>query len=162
MASTSQIIRALMAGDRLALIIAPNPRAGDVIPRGPLRSARLTALLGEEESLNPQPLPPGDPSVGVALMHKIAASALAGPDTFGDRFLRDIDDWCGNGWPRRWPRGWPVPGPRPDPRETAQVMLGGVLAAAEISGHYDDPEVVAVFDRAIDMLGEAAIGQLSG
>lgn len=166
MASTSQIIRALMSGDRLALIIALVPEAADVIPRGPLKSvrfaARLRASVADEVALNPQPLPPGDPGVGVALMHKLTAAALGGPDTFGDRLLRDIDDWCGTGWPHRWPKGWPVPGPRPDPRETAQMMLGGLLAAAEISAHYDDPEIVAVFDKAVDMLGEAAVAQLGG
>ena len=172
MASTSQIIRALMSGDRLALIIALNPKAADVIPRGPLRSAALAARIGkasrrgDEVSLNPQPLPPGDPTVGAALMHKITAAAIASPDGFGNAFLRDVDDWCGNGWPRRWPKGWPVNGPvpvpDPDPRETAQLLLGGLLAAADISAHYDDPEVVDVFDKAIEMLGEAAIGRLAG
>ena len=168
MASTSQIIRALMSGDRLALIIALNPTAADVIPRGPLRSAALAARInkagrrGDEVSLNPQPLPPGDPTVGVALMHKITAAAIASPDGFGSAFLRDVDDWCGNGWPRRWPKGWPVNGPVPDPRETAQLLLGGLLAAADISAHYDDPEIVEAFDKAIEMLGEAAIGLLGG
>ncbi len=160
MASTSQIIRALMSGDRLALIIALVPEAADVIPRGPQRIGRLAARLGEEVALNPQPLPPGDPSIGVALMHKITAAALGGPDTFEAGFLRDVDDWCGTGWPRRWPKGWPVNGPVPGPRETAQMMLGGLLAAAEISAHFDDPEIVDAFDKAIEMLGEVAIGQL--
>jgi hypothetical protein len=160
MASTSQIIRALMSGDRLALIIALKPQAADVIPRGPQLVTRLAARLGDEAALNPQPLPPKEIGMGVALMHKITAAALGGPDTFGDRFLRDVDDWCGNGWPRRWPKGWPVVGPPPDPRELAQLQLGGLLAAAEISAHFEDPEIVAVFDKAIEMLGEAAISVL--
>lgn len=160
MASTSQIIRALMSGDRLALIIALKPEAADVIPRGPLMVAHLAARLRDEVALNPQPLPPQEIGIGKALMHKITAAALGGSDAFGDRFLRDVDDWCGTGWPRRWPKGWPVVGPSPDPREIAQLQLGGLLAAAEISAHYDDPEMLAVFDKAIEMLGDAAVSQL--
>lgn len=166
MASTSQILRALMSGDRLALVIALDPRAADVIPRGPqhmLQVARGRAANGGEEvELNPQPLPPGDPTMGAALLHKLAAAALASPDGFKRSFLSDIDDWCGTGWPRRWPKGWPVPGPRPGPVETAQLLLGGLLAAADISAHYDDPEMLEVFDAAIEMLGEAAVRQLNG
>ena len=167
MASTSQILRALMSGDRLALIIALNPRAADVIPHGPqhvvqFAARQKAALGGEEVELNPQPLPPGDPSMGAALLHKITAAALASRDGFKRSFLSDIDDWCGTGWPRRWPKGWPVPGPRPGPVETAQLLLGGLLAAADISAHYDDPEMLEVFDAAIEMLGEAAVRQFNG
>jgi len=159
MASTAQIMRALMSGDRLALVIALNPKAADVIPRGPLRSEfAAVALSADYASLNPQPLPPEGIVVGVRLMNKVVEAALAGPKGFGGHFAEDLDDWCGTGWPRRWP--WPVPEPDPDPWYFAQVQLGGLLAAAEISAHYDDPEVVAVFDKAIDMLGEAAVGQL--
>lgn len=160
MASTAQILRALMSGDRLALIIALNPKAADVIPRGPQLVARFAARRGEEVELNPQPLPPVEIGTGSALLHKITAAALASPDGFGGSFLRDIDDWCGTGWPRRWPKGWPVGGPRPGPVETSQMLLGGLLAAAEISAHFDDPEVVDAFDKAIEMLGEAAVSQL--
>lgn len=160
MASTAQIIRALMAGDRLALIIALNPRAADVIPRGPQHRVHFGARLGDEVTLNPQPLPPAELSIGVALMHKITAGAIASPDDFGSAFLRDIDDWCGTGWPRRWPKGWPVAGPVPDPRGSSQVLLGGLLAAADISAHYEDPEIVEAFDRAIEMLGEAATSRM--
>ena len=168
MASTSQILRALMSGDRLKLIIALNPKAADVIPRGPQHVLRLAAQaeevaqLGNEVALNPQPLPPGDAPMGAALLHRIAAAALASQDGFSHSFLSDIDDWCGTGWPHRWPKGWPVPGPRPGPVETAQLLLGGLLAAAEISAHYDDPEMLKTFDSAIEMLGEAAVRQLNG
>ncbi|HEU5485113.1 MAG TPA: hypothetical protein VFU98_09415 [Microlunatus sp.] len=162
MASTSQIIRALLSGDRLALIIALAPEAADVIPRGPQLVGRLRGRLADEVALNPQPLPPQEIAIGAALMHKITAAALGGPDTFGERLLRDVDDWCGTGWPRRWPKGRPVVGPPPDPRELAQLQLGGLLAAAEISAHYDDPEIVAAFDKAIEQLGDAAISRLGG
>ena len=40
-------------------------------------------------------------------------------------------------------------------------LLGGLVAAADIAAHFDDPDVVGVFDKAIDMLGEAAVGQLN-
>ena len=35
-----------------------------------------------------------------------------------------------------------------------------MLAAAEISAHYDDPDVIGAFDKAIEMLGDAAVTQL--
>jgi hypothetical protein len=52
-----------------------------------------------------------------------------------------------------------VGGPRPGAQEISQMLLGGLLAAADISAHYDDPEIVEVFDKAIEMLGEAALSQ---
>lgn len=162
MASTAQILRALMSGDRLALIIALNPKAADVIPRGPLRSEVFAVSLGAEVALNPQPLPPAGTVVGARLMHKMTAAALAGGRGFGGQFMDDLDDWCGTGWPRRWPKKWPVLGPQPDPWDVSQVLLGGLLAAAEISAHYDDPEVVGAFEKAIEMLGEAAVNQNFG
>lgn len=158
MASTAQILRALMSGDRLALIIALNPKAADVIPRGPLRSEYFSVSIGDQVALNPQPLPPAAMVVGARLMHKLTAAAIAGGG-FGGQFLDDLDDWCGTGWPRRWPKKHPVLGPHPEPWDVSQAMLGGLLAAAEISAHYDDPEVVGAFDKAIDMLGEAALNQ---
>ncbi|HEY3337056.1 MAG TPA: hypothetical protein VGK18_01020 [Propionicimonas sp.] len=160
MASTSQILRALMSGDRLALIIALNPKAADVIPRGPLRSEFVAVSHGAEAALNPQPLPPAGVVVGARLMNKITAAALASGRGFGGQFMDDLDDWCGTGWPRRWPKGGPVLGPQPDPWFTREALLGGMLAAAEISAHYDDPEVIGAFDKAIEMLGEAAVTQL--
>lgn len=159
MASTGQILRALASGDKLAFLIALDPRIADVIPRGPLRTVRFAVRQSEEVALNPQPLPPGDPTVGAALLHKITAAAIASPEGFGAAFLRDVDDWCGTGWPHRWPKGWPVGGPRPGAQEISQMLLGGLLAAADISAHYDDPEIVEVFDKAIEMLGEAALSQ---
>ena len=162
MASTAQIMRALLSGDRLALVIALNPKAADVIPRGPLRSEFAVVGLGAEVALNPQPLPPYGVVVGARLMHKLTAAALASGNGFGGQFAEDIDDWCGTGWPRRWPRKGPVIGPQPDPWVVAQIQLGGLLAAAEISAHYDDPRVVAAFDKAIDSLGEAAVNQFGG
>ena len=95
-------------------------------------------------------------------MHKIAAAAIGSPEGFGRALLDDIDDWCGTGWPRRWPKGWPVNGPVPGPRETSQMLLGGLLAAAEISAHFDDPEIVAVLDKTVEMLGETALNQHIG
>ncbi len=159
MASTSQILRALMSGDRLALIIALNPKAADVIPRGPLRSEFAVVNYGAEVALNPQPLPPAGVVVGARLMNKITAAALASGGGFGGQFMDDLDDWCGTGWPRRWPKKGPVLGPQPEPWAVAQTLLGGMLAAAEISAHYDDAEVIAAFDKAIEMLGEAAVNQ---
>jgi len=50
----------------------------------------------------------------------------------------------------------------PGIRDIAQIQLGGLLAAAEISAHYDDAHVVAAFDKAIEMLGDAAITQVGG
>ena len=45
---TAQIMRALLSGDRLALINALNPKAADVIPRGPLRSEFAVVSLDAE------------------------------------------------------------------------------------------------------------------
>ncbi|MGC3994633.1 MAG: hypothetical protein QM779_11070 [Propionicimonas sp.] len=152
MASTSQIIRALMAGDRLALVIALNPKAADVIPRGPLRAF----ARGIEVELNPQPLPPGPVEVGVRLMQEVVR---AGITTGFAQFADDIDDWCGTGWPHRWPGVVPIPDPDPEPWYLAQVQLGGLLALADIAAHYGDAKLVARFDEAIEKLGDAAIGQ---
>ena len=159
MASTSQILRALMSGDRLALIIALNPKAADVIPRGPLRSEFTTVSFGAEVMLNPQPLPPAGIVVGARLMNQITAAALAGGSGFGGQFMDELEDWCGTGWPGRWPKTGPVLGPHPEPWEVVQTLLGGMLAAAEISAHYENPEVVEAFDKAIEMLGDAAVRQ---
>lgn len=160
MASTSQILRALMSGDRLALIIALNPKAADVIPRGPLRSEFVAVSYGAEVALNPQPLPPAGIVVGARLMHKITAASLAGGRGFGGQFAEDLDDWCGTEVAAPLAEEGPVLGPQPDPWAIAQTMLGGMLAAAEISAHYDDPEVIGAFDKAIEMLGDAAVKQL--
>jgi hypothetical protein len=158
MASTAQIIRALVSGDRMALIIALRPEAADVIPRGPLRSEFIAARSADYASLNPQPLPPEGIVVGVRLMNKLVTAALASEKGFNGHFARDLDDWCGTGWPHRWP--WPVPDPDPNPWYLAQVQLGGMVALAEIAAHYDNPEVVEVLDKAIEMLGDAAVTQL--
>ena len=156
MASTAQILRALMSGSRLDLVIALNPKAADVIPRGPLHSVIVTRYAADEVALNPQPLPPAEMVVGVRLMHKMAEAAIGGGG-FSGQFLEDLDDWCGTGWPRRWPKPRPVS--EPAHWQNEQVFLGALLAAAEISAHYDDPDVVGVFDKAIEMLGEAAVGK---
>ena len=162
MASTSQILRALMSGDRLALIIALNPKAADVIPRGPLRSEFAAVSVADYAALNPQPLPPSGVVVGARLMHKITAASLAGGRGFGGQFADDLEDWCGTGWPRRWPKKGPVLGPQPDPWFYREALLGGMLAAAEISAHYDDPDVIGALDKAIEMLGDAAVNQQFG
>ena len=160
MASTSQILRALMSGDRLALIIALNPKAADVIPRGPLRQEFVAVSYAAEVALHPQPLPPAGVVVGARLMNKITAAALASGRGFSGQFADDLDDWCGTGWPRRWPKKDPVFGPHPEPWAVAQTFLGGMLAAAEISAHDDDPDGIGAFDKAIEMLGDAAVTQL--
>ncbi len=149
MASTAMILRALMTGDRLALIIALNPKAADVIPRGP----QLVADRISEVALNPQPLPPV--AIGARLMQEVVRAGIAGG--FGKQFAEDIDDWCGTGWPHRWP--WPQPEPDPHPWRVAQIQLGGMLALADIAAHYDNAKVVATLDRAIEQLGNAAAGQ---
>lgn len=78
MASTAQILRALTSGDRLALVIALNPKAADVIARD---------------------------------------------GGFGGQFMDDLD--------------------------VSQVLLGGLLAAADISAHYDDADAVGALDKAM-------------
>lgn len=161
MASTAQILRALMSADRLALIIALNPKAADVIPRGPLAGQIVGSFRGGDEvALNPQPLPPKEIGLGWQAMQRVAASAITRDGGFGGSFLSEIEDWCGTGWPRRWPKGWPVGGPQPDPRATAQILLGALLAAAELAAHYDDREAVDALDKAVELLGEAAVQQL--
>ncbi|MBK8447121.1 MAG: hypothetical protein IPL41_10705 [Micropruina sp.] len=161
MVSTGQILRALMSADRLALIIALNPKAADVIPRGPL-AVRIAASFrgGDEVALNPQPLPPKEIDLGWQAMQRVAGAAIARDGGFGGSFLSEIEEWCGTGWPRRWPKGWPVGGPQPDPRANAQVLLGALLAAAELSAYYDDREAVDALDKAVELLGEAAVQQL--
>lgn len=158
MASTASVLRALMSGDRLALIIALIPQAADVIPRGPQRVDFSRLTPGSEVSLNPQPLPPKELQIGARLMNNLVAAALAQDSGIADSFIRDIDDWCGTGWPRRWPKHFPVGGPQPDPWQPRLVLLGGALAAADIAAHYDDPATVEVLDRAVEMLTDRAVG----
>ena len=122
MASTQPDHPSTMSGHRLALIIALNRKAADVIPRGPMRSAALAARIskasrrGDEVSRTLQPLPPGDPHRGSRtdaqdhrrgdrlagrLRQRVPARrSTTGAETVG---------------PRRWPKGWPVNGPVPVP-----------------------------------------------
>jgi hypothetical protein len=92
------------------------------------------------------------------LMQRIALAAIARGRGLGDGLLEEIDDWCGTGWPKWWPKPWPQPGPPPDPWRRSEVFLGGMLAAADLAARYDDPEAVAVLDKAADMLADAAVG----
>lgn len=153
MASTAQILRALMKGDRLGLVIALNPKAADVIPRGPLRAFVAGHIAAE---LNPQPLPPSGVPIGAHLMQEVVRAGIA--DGFGSAFGEDIDQWCGTGWPKRWP----VPPPEPDPHpwRTGETLLGGMLALADVAAHYSDPRVVKVLDEAIEQLADAVVEQL--
>jgi len=157
MASTAQVLRALMSGDRLALIVALNPKAADIIPHGPLAVRVAGRFRGDEVALNPQPLPPKEITVGWQVMQHVAGGAIVRDGGFSGSFLSEIEDWCGTGWPRRWPKGDPVTGPSPEPWATSQVLIGAMLAAAELSAHYDDAEAVDALDKAVDMLGDAVV-----
>ena len=160
MASSFDVLRALMKGDRLGLVAAIKPEAYDVIPRGPLKGVAQRGIIVvggvEQVSLNPQPLPPKEGiAVGAQLVHLVLGAALAGGGRdFGGMFLSEVDDWCGTGWPRRWP--WP-PVPEPDPRWRSDVFLGAALATAEIGAHYPSGAMQDVLGKATEQFLEQAL-----
>lgn len=162
MASSYDVLRALVKGDRIGLVAAIKPAAYDVIPRGPLKAIaeRGIIVVGglEQVALNPQPLPPKEGvAVGAQLVHLVFGAALAGGGRdFAGSFMADLEDWCGTGWPRRWPWPWP-PEPEPDPRWRSEVFLGAALAAADIASHYPSGELQDVLAKAAEQLLEQSL-----
>jgi len=162
MASSYDVLRAILKGDRLGLVAAIKPAAYDVIPRGPLKAGAERAIIVvgglEQVALNPQPLPPQESvAVGAQLVHLVFGAALAGGgQDFAGAFLAEVDDWCGTGWPRRWPFPWP-PEPEPDPRWRSEVFLGAALAVADIAGHYPAGEVQDVLGKAVEQFLDQAV-----
>lgn len=90
---------------------------------------------GEDVLLNPQPLPPHEAAVGAVLVGRLLTSAIivvGGRDESpARRFLSDIADWCGTGWPRTWPR------PKGTDWDDDLMFTGAALHAAHLAAHYD-------------------------
>ncbi|MFC7490439.1 MULTISPECIES: hypothetical protein [unclassified Knoellia] len=111
-------------------------------------------------ALNPQPLPPVD--AGRLLLQVMARGIIVIGGRDGDAreaFMADIEDWCGTGWPRRWPQPSP-PARDAHLREQAipETLLGGALAAAELSASYREGEMQDFFAKVADQLTDAALG----
>ena len=113
----------------LRFLALRNPYIWEVVGGGPLGRFGQVAL-------NPQPLPPGE--IGAALVSVLAERA-AGGGSFS-KFVEDIDNWCGTGWPHHIPQpkgGGPVPSPW-------QVFLGGAVAAIELAHGLDGKDAEQV------------------
>jgi len=136
------------------------PQAWDfIIPHGPV-SAQLVNRRGAAVSLNPQPLPPVEATVGAQLLENVLVSAIiiVGGKDAGEAagLLRaEIDDWCGTGWPHRWPKPTPPKG-----WDDSQVFAGAALAAANLAAQYDhNPQVQDALGAAAEQLAEAAVAR---
>lgn len=139
-----------------------------VFPQGPELVATETSLstygaVGrrhrDEVSLNPQPLPPHEAAVGAVLVGSLLRSAIivvsGREETPGRRFLAEIDDWCGTGWPRKWPR------PRTTSWDADLMFTGAALHAAHLAAHYDhnhdmQEALGAAVDHLIDQVNDKA------
>jgi len=144
------------SSDRLEFLANFNDKIWELVGGGPLGLRDRVNLV----ALNPQPLPPVD--AGRLLLQVMARGIIVIGGRDGDAreaFMADIEDWCGTGWPRRWPQP-PQPGPYPDPRErlNPETLLGGALAAAELSASYPEGEMQDFFAKVADQLTDAALG----
>jgi hypothetical protein len=130
----------------LARIASIPPEAWDaLVPHGPV------ARVGEDVALNPQPLPPHEEVVGARLLDRILLCSIivvGGRDGVGQRFLEDIEDWCGTGSPGKHPcGGW----------DDAQVFAGAAVAAAALTEQYGhDAEMQDALGAAAERLADRA------
>jgi hypothetical protein len=126
--------------------------------------------LGDEVTLNPQPLPPREllRVSTVQTARSVAEAAIAA--RFAGRDPADVlepvsEDWCGTPhgripWPRHWPHPWPPGEPYPITDEVDRVAQSVQAHAALVFGAYAagiaDEELSSVFRRLADRLEEAA------
>ena len=89
---------------------------GPLGPLGPL--GRLDAV-----ALNPKPLPPAE--IGAALVAVLAERAAVGGSYA--RFVEEVDDWCGTGWPHH------IPVPKPHGPSPWELFLGAAVAATQLA-----------------------------
>jgi hypothetical protein len=142
------------------------PQAWDaIVPHGP--SIRIHPF-GSEVSLNTQPIPPheDDHLVAISLarhLATLASTADALGNNGGSILLREIDDWCGTGWPHRWFRpphpphvGDPTPWPRPNWTPSDLQFVGG-LALAELANRMSDGELRDAIETGANKLLETAL-----
>lgn len=141
MVSTGELLRAISRHDRAAFIIAIDPRAADaLIPKYTgHRFAQHRAAAHRIAELNPQPLPPLE--IGAALLGEVLQRATLGavhdgPEGVAKLVSRDLDDWCGTGYPGWWLK-----------RKKGGFVLGGILGRIGLAGgeseykpNPDDPD----------------------
>lgn len=135
-----------------SLVAKIHPEAWDaIIPRYVGAGRRF----GDEVALNPQPLPPRDPEVGARLLADLLDRAIivvGGREDVTGRFLADVEDWCGTGWPRWFPK----PPPPPWGRDEREVFTGAALQAAVLAGQFEHhPELQEALLAAAEQLASA-------
>lgn len=125
----------------LRFLAARNAYIWEVIGGGPL--GHNGAL--EKVALNPQPLPPAE--IGAALVSVLAErAAVAGSYA---RFVEDVDDWCGTGWPHH------IPVPKPHGPSPWELFLGAAVAATELAHRLEDTDAKQVAGAARQLFDQA-------
>jgi hypothetical protein len=158
----------------LEVIARINPAIWDAIhPMGPVtvdRPGQVVARQLADELPQPEPA-----ALRRQLLHgavqlagqlaQLAVFSHAQNGTGAELLVREIDDWCGTPprpipWPRNWPFPVPIPGegPQPDPWLGAEVFAAAAVTLAGIAGRLGEGELRTGFDKAVDRLSEAAIG----
>ena len=152
----------MQAMSLLSIIGRINPQAWDyIVPMGPGPGGRQSASLGEQVSLNLQPLPPGEAFViGAAEMaHSVVRMAIES-EVRGEPSIALVsgfsDDWCGTPWPHSWPHPWPGPGPDPDPWIVQTGRVVGAIVFASVGSRLAEGELRAAFLKGADQLAERA------
>lgn len=111
---------------------------------------------GDEVWLNPQPLPPHEAAVGAVLVGRLLSSAIivvgGSEESPGRRFLVEIADWCGTGWPRKWPQ------PQTPDWDADLMFTGAALHAAHLAAHYDHNHDI---QNALGVAVEQLLGQVN-
>lgn len=166
MANATELVRALAHGNRLQFLALVNPKVWEVVGGGPLGLS--PAVIA---ALNPQPLPPHElgrqpvsravsvTAVGYGQMAMMATAAVAQGEEGARTFMRDVEDWCGTGWPRRWPWPPPVRQDRDDRDDHVSMLLGAGIAAAQVAAGYEEGVMRETFEAAAEQLFDAAIGR---
>ena len=165
----------------LELLAHTNPRLWELLhPHVPLIGR---GLRGQEVSLNPQPLPPGELFAGlnpqpippleafglvvtrtaVSVSEAVIAASLAGRNP-REALAEIVEDWCGTvprriPWPRKWPFPWPPGDPWPiEPEVLARSMQANAGLVFQIyAGAIDDQEMAGAFAEAAERLTDTAL-----
>lgn len=125
----------------LRFLAARNAYIWEVIGGGPLGPNGGL----EKVALNPQPLPPAE--IGAALVSVLAErAAVAGSYA---RFVEDVDDWCGTGWPHH------IPVPKPHGPSPWELFLGAAVATAELAHRLEGTDAKQVGDAARQLFDQA-------
>ena len=129
-----------------------------IFPHGPLGLGLHHNRPAGVEVAGPHPEPWREATLGAVMVnellsHAISASGGREGGAVIERFLLDIDDWCGTGWPHWWPK---PKGPRG--LDLGQVFLGAAGAAALLADSFDhNPELQEALGRGFESLNEQAM-----